>query len=250
MEEGIGEKLEKFLAHMSRYNVRYFRNKIYDSSIRTAIESKLDAARLETAFPGFKRNYRKNEEEIRRRLLPFYRNYVADVSNEIMAVSFELSVFLFYLCGSRTPGRILDLGSGFSSFVFRHFMSHADPKPVVWSIDDSPEWLGKTRSFLMANDVNSEHLISWEDLEKSGAQSFDFVFYDLGGFDFRKSSLEKILSMADRDGIIVLDDMHSADYGLYTREVLDRNRMTYYNAGAYTADKFGRYSLVAFHAGK
>jgi predicted O-methyltransferase YrrM len=93
-------------------------------------------------------------------------------------------------------------------------------------------------------------LISWDDLEKSGAQSFDFVFYDLGGFDFRKSSLEKILSRADRDGIIVLDDMHSADYGRYAREVLKRNRMKYYNAGEYTADKFGRYSLVAFHAGK
>jgi predicted O-methyltransferase YrrM len=247
METGVGEKLEKFFTHMSRYNLRYFRNKIYDLSIRNAIESKLDSASLDKVFPEFKNNYMKNKDEIGRKLLPYYNHYVTDVSNEIMAVSFKLSVFLFYLCGLRKPGRILDLGSGFSSFVFRYFMSHADPKPVVWSIDDSTEWLDKTRSFLIANDVNPEQLISWNDLMKSSAHPFDFVFYDLGGFDFRKSSLEKILNMTDRRGIIVLDDMHSADYGLYTREVLKKSRMHYYNIREFTNDKFGRYSLMAFH---
>jgi hypothetical protein len=64
-----------------------------------------------------------------------------------MSVSVELAVFLDVLCRLIEPDRILDLGSGFSSFVLRRHLASRDVgvHSVIWSIDDSPEWLEQTR---------------------------------------------------------------------------------------------------------
>src|SRR5690348_5146340 len=48
-----------------------------------------------------------------------HRAYVREVSSPEYTISLGLAAFLLALCRSRRPGRILDLGSGFSSYLFR-----------------------------------------------------------------------------------------------------------------------------------
>lgn len=236
--------LARFVRRLGRYNRIYFRNKAYDSPIRNSIESGIDSRRLRKVYPDLQKSFDSGKVEYRHRLLPFYEDYIRNVSNEIMAVSLELSTFLSFFCGVRKPTRILDLGSGFSSFVLRLHKSEASPEPEVWSVDDSSEWLEKTRSFLMKRRVSDKNLMTWDTLVVSNPGRFDFILYDLGDFDFRRDSFDRVLQFADENGVVIVDDMHSANYGLYVRKRLNDNKWKYFNLHHFTNDKYGRYSLL------
>ena len=58
-------------------------------------------------------------------LLPHHQRYVTTVSLPYQAVSLELAALLLSLCRSTRPAVIADLGSGFSSFVFRTYAAEA-----------------------------------------------------------------------------------------------------------------------------
>jgi len=241
----IGD-VEKFFRRLKRYDRRYFRHKFYDSSIRAGIEARADFGKLEKIFPGLYEDYVRRKAEFDSRLLPFYKEYISGVSDEIMAASLDLSRFLLFFCEIRKPGRILDLGSGFSSFVFRSYAQAAPRKPVVWSVDDSVEWLDKTRTYLDSKGLNTENLVPWNEFESLKLEPFDFILYDLGGFDFRKSSFEKVLNRMAKEGVLVVDDMHSADYGLHVKRKIAEHGMSKYSIRRYTHDHFNRYSLLVF----
>lgn len=235
--------LRKFFRHMRRYNWTYVQNKTYGAALRQSIESGIDSNRLNRIYPGLGKNFALQKDEFRRFLSPFFKNYIRDVSSEIMAISLELSTFLLFLCNLRKPEKILDLGSGFSSFVFRCYMSGASPKPEVWSVDDSSEWLDRTRSFLVRQNLPVDHLIPWDVFVQRNPGRFDLILYDLGGFEFRKDSFAKVLHSAEEGGVLVLDDVHAADYGRYVIRMLKNRDLEYFNVRSYTLDHYGRYSF-------
>lgn len=236
--------LARFFKRLGRYDRRYFRHKAYDSPLRNMIEARIDSGGLRKVYPDLRNTFDIRRGEFRQRLLPFYEEYIHGVSNEIMAVSLELSTFLLFFCEYSRPRRILDLGSGFSSFVFRLHMSEANPKPEVWSVDDSAEWLEKTRGFLINRRVPADNLATWDDWIDRAGGGFDLVLYDMGGFDFRKQSFERVLGLVGENGTVILDDMHSADYGLHVRRLLRERNLAFFNLRHYTHDKYGRYSLL------
>ena len=92
------------------------------------------------------------------RLLPYYEKYISEVSVDYIAISMELSCFLLTFCDIMNPKNIDDLGTGFSSFVFRHYAAHSGSGVTVWSVDDGPEWLEKTRSFLIRQDLSVQSM--------------------------------------------------------------------------------------------
>jgi predicted O-methyltransferase YrrM len=235
----------KFFKRMKRYDVDYVRRKIYDLKIRKAIEAKADDEKLERMLAGLRARHGGDMGRLTESLLPYYRDYVSSVSNEIMAASMEISAFLLLACEIRRPRRILDLGSGFSSFVFRFYASKADPRPEVWSVDDAREWLDRTGAFIARHGLPAGNLLAWENLDRDVQGRFDLVFYDFGPFDLRKSSLEYVLGRVESGGIVVLDDMHSADYGLFVKEVLKEKGFGYASLWSYTNDRFGRFSFLA-----
>ena len=237
--------LKKTINHLKRYNRRYFRHKAYDLRARQRIASDIDRRRLEAKYPGLRERYRLSREDYRRRIEPFYREYVQNVSSEIMASSPELSVFLLFLCDLLQPSKILDLGSGFSSFLFRFHALNAREKPIVWSVDDSEEWLARTAAFLDSRNLPSGNLTTWEAFSENRKERFDFIFYDLGPFPFRMACLRPMLETMTADhGVVVLDDMHAAEYGLFVRRALKGTRFRPYDAGCYTRDHFNRFSLL------
>jgi predicted O-methyltransferase YrrM len=240
--DGIG----RFIRRQKRYDRQYFRHKFYDWRVRAGIEANTASRNLEKRYPRLYEDWERAKHDLDGRLLPNYKEYVSGVSDEIMAASLELSRFLLFFCVIRNPGRILDLGSGFTSFVFRAYAQAAPRNPVVWSVDDSAEWLEKTRTYLGSKGLSTENLVSWDEFESLKPEPFDFILYDLGGFEFRRKSFENVLNRMAKEGVLVVDDMHAAEYGLHVKKKVVEHGMSGYSIRRYTHDRFNRYSLLVF----
>lgn len=175
-------------------------------------------------------------------LEPYYRRYVQHVSVTDMAVSLEAASFLWAMCVGLDPKSILDLGSGFSSFVFRFYAKSRSTN--VWSVDDDPCWLTRTRDYLAAVDVSTDCLILWNALLAT-KDEFELVFHDLGSMQFRGRTLRHVLARtACHSGVLVLDDVHKEEYQVPMRDALANCRCRYLDAKAFTLDGFGRYCGV------
>ncbi len=236
--------LDKFIKNMARYNTTYFRNKFYDLSIRQAILSSVDRRRLQEKYPSLTLEYETRAHDYKHKLQPYYEYYTKHMSNEIMTISMELCTFLLFMCNELSPRRILDLGSGFSSFVFRFYKSSEKHHTTIWSVDDSSEWLNKTRGFLDDNGMPIDHLLTWDDFIQKGDGSFDLILYDIGTFEFRHENFEKVARMRTPEGVMLIDDVHQADYGIFINRKIQEIGLTSYDTGCFTRDKFRRFSLL------
>ena len=178
-----------------------------------------------------------------RNLQPYYDLYVSTVSIRGMTISLELSAFLFLLCKAIRPTRILDIGSGFSSFVFRFYAKDKINKPVIWSVDDSVEWLENTFAFLVSHDLECDHLITWDSfVRQEPHDNFDLILHDLGDMEIRKRTFEKVLTLARAQGFIVLDDVHKEHYMSYVEHFLRSYALRYYSLKPLTKDDLGRFA--------
>jgi predicted O-methyltransferase YrrM len=241
----LREHINKTVKHYSRYNKQYFRNKFYDSNLRKTGEGFFDKKRLLNEFPGFDNFHARHKAPFTEMILPHYRDYVSTISSEIMAASFELSVFLLTFSKFTGPAKILDFGSGFTSFIFRFYAGNlAENKPEIWTVDDSPEWLNKTGSFLKNHSVDPDNLFSLEEVRDLEKNSFDLILYDFGAFDTRMSTLEFALNLLSEKGNIITDDMHAADYALFVKKTALQKKMDSYSLHYFTIDKMNRFSFL------
>lgn len=248
-EEKMKKNSLRFFKKLKRFNYTYLREKIYDRKFLKEMESRSGASRLSLQLKASPEQIEQKMREFREIILPFYKDYVTTTSSEIMAMSFELSLFVLALCEITKPRKILDLGSGFSSFCFRYWIKNYSPNSEVLSVDDAPEWLDKTRNFLVRHNLQGDKLITWDELIGGKDQNkFDLVFYDFGTFPVRKSSLNKVIDFASRPSMLILDDMHSADYGLYVKKTLKERNLESFSIRRYTNDKFTRYAYLAINS--
>lgn len=171
-----------------------------------------------------------------------YDKYVLNVSTANMAASLETSLLLFALHKAMKPTACVDLGSGFSSFVLRYAaQKHGG---VVFSVDDSPEWLRRTGQFLTESGLNAEHLWEFEQFQDALTDAFPLVFHDLGSFATRIRSLEFVTKIRADGGVLILDDAHrealrhAANY-----LVGDRQEVTF-DFRAISSDAYGRYPWI------
>jgi predicted O-methyltransferase YrrM len=204
-----------------------------------------DLPRLRYRIPEF-RSFESLARESSRELEPHYREYVSSVSTPGMSVSIELAVFLDVICRLTEPDRILDLGSGFSSFVFRRYLSSKDVgvHAAIWSIDDSPEWLQQTRAYLGRQGLSTENLMTWEVLCRRSPAPFDLVLHDLGRMPLRQRVLDDVLAFCRARGFLVLDDVHKSTYRAHAARVLKRAGLDYFSLRRLTLDSHGRYSWL------
>ena len=203
-----------------------------------------DAERFCRIFPDIS-DYEMQSEQYRNILQPYYEEYTRDISTPAMAISLEAAVFLYILTTKKRPRWILDLGSGFSSFTFRLYSMNTSNEVGIYSVDDDQQWLEKTRSYLTDRGVRSDNLLHWRDFQKLNVTQFDLIFHDLGYPNVRAESLPFVLSLLDRGGILVLDDMHKSHYRANVRRVLSTRQFKLFSMRAYTLDKFGRFSSAA-----
>jgi len=137
-----------------------------------------------------------------------YKKYVREISPRWMAASIECCVFLMLMCKDINPKKVLDLGSGFSSYALRHYKEKYNKDMVVWSVDSSIKWLLKSKKFIVDFGLNADHFYTWEDVEYA-PERFDLVFMDIDSTRHRPPYLKHVIeNFITPESFILLDDMH------------------------------------------
>jgi len=203
-----------------------------------------DTPRLLRAVPELRQSH-DQVQKLRGELGSHYAEYVATVSDPVMAVSLELACFLAVGCELLAPRTILDLGSGYSSFVFRRYAALASPTPEIVSVDDDVGWLERTHDYLIKKGMPTGKLTTWDAFVASGPGRFDLILHDLGTMETRRRTLRQVLGFADAQGVVVLDDVDKPGYGTYARRLVKAAGLRGYSLKSYTLDWLGRYSMLA-----
>ena len=154
------------------------------------------------------------------------------------AISLELSKCLLLLCHYAKPKSILDLGSGFSSFVFRQYK-----EAEVVSVDNDSNWIKVTRDYLESQGLSNGSLVLYDYLDRT--RKFDLVSYDLGRMPVRHNYLVQAFYFAKPGtGIIVLDDVHKKGYREYAKSIIDERDYEFVDLRDITLDQYGRHAWL------
>lgn len=169
--------------------------------------------------------------------------YVREVSSPEYAISLELATFLLALCRHRRPARLLDLGSGFSSFVFRRHQAESEPRPQVWSVDDDPAWRERTRRYLADRGLALDHVVGPDELLDSGVADFDLVLHDLNTINSpeRSQLLPAVLGALAGTGVLVVDDLDGYPYRGRVRAAAARSGHRLLSLRPFLVDERWRY---------
>ena len=136
-----------------------------------------------------------------------YMLYITHVSSKGHAASLELADYMFEYLKENKPSSIVDMGSGFTSYICRYYQKHYDPSAYCVSVDDNDAWIGRTHVFLSHANVSTDNLILWEEF-KDTKEKFDFILYDMGHIPTRIEHIEFPLSILADGGCILYDDIH------------------------------------------
>jgi predicted O-methyltransferase YrrM len=179
--------------------------------------------------------------ELKLGLDPRYEQYVTDVSNRTWAASLEISSLLLHLCEVLQPSSVLELGSGFTSYVLRRYKQEADHAVSVVSLDHSPEWLEKTSAFLESVGCEHEGLRELAPLRDS--DGFDLVFNDLFG-EIRDEATKTVLPHLLPGGAILVDDTSRANHRRALVKAGSRAGLRFYDVRRWTNDVEGRWGML------
>lgn len=165
------------------------------------------------------------------------------------ALDVPASAWLWRACDREQAERVLELGSGFSSWALRSWQAKAKrarertpvAAPQVWTIDDEAKWLATTRIELTELGLDTTNLWSLARLIECGfANAFDVVFVDLDSAATRVKYVGEIVQWAKPGGLIVLDDWHMPHYRAPMTLALASRGMHVFDVPE-TTDEWGRY---------
>ncbi len=207
-------------------------------------ESK-DRERIAARFPALAALPAATAESARLLAEP-YEQYVTSVSSPVWAISLQTAALLHALCTLLKPAAVLDLGSGFSSFVFQQYSRAAAPPCTVHSVDEDLQWLDRTRNFLALYRLPTDSVFLWTAFQELPAARYDLILHDIGRLPLRLNVLPRALGVAAANGLIVLDDMHTPAYAPAAIECCRDVGFEVCSARAITLDQYGRYACLAF----
>jgi predicted O-methyltransferase YrrM len=212
--------------------------------LRSNLNSLWEKWQLFLVFPQFI-NYASRYTKVSSQIESDYRDYVTNVSTPGMAISLETAVFLRIFCDLVNPTSILDLGSGFSSFILRSY-AHYKPGVKVVSVDDNIHWLQKTHEYLATKKLKADNLFYWEAFREQEGNQFDFVFHDLGNMTTREEALQTVVALTKlaNGSFVLLDDMHKNYYHTVANNVMENNLYRPLNIKPYTQDDLGRFAIL------
>ncbi len=174
-----------------------------------------------------------------------YRAFVhLPEADPVMAASLDLAGFLLAWCRCRHPGRIADLGSGFTSWLFRRWAREHGADVEVVSVDDDPAWLERSREFVADRGLEPGGFVGWPGFRADG-RAFDLVLWDYGDVRTRAECMEEILGRVAAGGALVCDDVHKRRIARAAAALGRRRPVVSYSLRAYTLDRWGRYAWLA-----
>jgi predicted O-methyltransferase YrrM len=177
-----------------------------------------------------------------------HTRYCKDISSEKMAADLGFATFLQLWCLAATPKKVVDLGSGFTSYVLRRYAKAAAAAGhpcEVWSVDDDAAWLGRTRDYLAEMKQDGAHLMVWHEFIKVAPHDFDLVVHDAGSMQFRADNLGNALDLARSGGLVLLDDVHRFEYRAHALDLLAQRGYKFLSVRA-LRDGYGRYPYAVF----
>jgi predicted O-methyltransferase YrrM len=184
-----------------------------------------------------------NIEENTKKLKPYYSEYVNHISSPEMAASMELAGFMYTLCKANQYKKVLDLGSGLSSFIFRLYAKET-LGVEVYSVDDDAAWLTKTRGYLEQHHLDTNNMFTLQqfvDLKESG---FDCILHDLNFVEVRIQYVDFVFRSAKKNGLIIMDDVHKMDYRFALLKKLKSLEASCFTLRDMTKDNFGRFAYA------
>jgi predicted O-methyltransferase YrrM len=182
--------------------------------------------------------------ECRRELEPSYAEYVRDVSSPVFAASLELAATLLALCRLLEPRSVLDMGSGYSSYVFLRYVQSAGGGVRVESVDDKAAWLKKTRAYVASHGLPVDGIGLWDDLLARRPEPFDLVSHDMALMDRRAGYLPDALRLTRPGGFLVLDDVHKLRYRRVVRRFVSAHGIRAYDLRNVTHDHYRRHAFL------
>ena len=177
------------------------------------------------------------------RLAPIHADYCDRIGHSVHAASVELTALILALCERLQVKRVVDLGSGFTSRSLRDWARDRDV--TVHSVDDSPEWLEKTRAYLAETGQDDDNLHVWDDFAAGDfAGTFDLVVHDLGFMDTRYRVIEQAVGLARPGGLVLLDDMHKPEFRDQALAWVEAQGLAAYSLKTLTRDKLTRFAYA------
>jgi hypothetical protein len=201
-----------------------------------------------SAPPAWMGAYRRSQVDRDGAIRLAHAQYVSSVSSSAAAISLELAHLLWFTAHQTQPGLILDLGSGFSSYVLRRYQRDAERsgrKCRVISCDHDSHWLGKTAEYLEANQLSTADLWTLERLiDEQAMLQPDLVLHDLGYPAMRVEQLPMVMQFCRNDTLLIIDDLHKQHIQEAVTQYVQRQRLRYHDLTRYTYDSFGRYAWL------
>lgn len=175
-------------------------------------------------------------------LAPAHKDYTNRVSSEDMAVSLQTATLLHLLCRLVRPRSVLDLGSGFSSYVLRRTRAEHGLEMRLLSLDTDPEWLERSREYTREQGLPDDGFELWDEARDA---VFDLVFLDMERPPRRNGFVMPTLQRFCRPGtLLLLDDLHMTGYRTFVLETLMGFSYCHLDCRCYTMDRFGRWASL------
>jgi predicted O-methyltransferase YrrM len=171
-----------------------------------------------------------------------YVDYCLNVSRRGMAISIETATLFAYICSVKRAIRVLDLGSGFTSYVARCVGD------VAVSVDDSQEWLDKTAEFLTRYKVSTDGLIMWDDWVTDPGGPYDVIIHDYSAGEKREAAMWDAAGVLAHDGVLIFDDAQHDGHRAEMFRVAEHHGLRVVNVQPVTEDEVHRFALMAVKA--
>jgi predicted O-methyltransferase YrrM len=226
-----------------RSGITRVKRRMADMNRAEAERGRNDLARVLDRFPQLA-DYEAQAESAIKAFRVFHLDYNNRIGHPIHAASPELVGLLQILMACLHPTRVVDLGSGFSSFVFRTLAKRSEKEIEVWSVDDSAEWRQKTQNYLEEMDRQTDNLHTWADFIQDDPGGFDLVLHDMGTMEFREETLRQALDLAKPGGLVILDDVHKPAYREAAMAVLEEMGLEWFSLREWTRDPLTRYAWL------
>ena len=177
-----------------------------------------------------------------------YEEYTTCVSTPIATISLELACVIWFVLNKLKPKLIVDLGSGFSSYLFRLYQDtrkDSDDVCEVFSCDDNSFWLERTSIFLKSRGLSVKGLCLWEEFtnEYQGKRP-DLVLHDLGNPELRVKNMPRVFDLCKPETTLILDDIQKPPIKRAALDALEQRGGCGYDLARLTYDKFGRYAWM------
>jgi hypothetical protein len=171
-----------------------------------------------------------------------YVDYCRNVSRRSMALSIESCTLLLHLCRHFQAESVCDLGSGFTSFVLAKYAATAGHPVRVVSVDDSSEWLLRTREFLHRYGYPTGGLMSY-DAWKGNTDHYDVIVHDFSSGEQRDQSMVAAARRCNK--ALLFDDANHAGHSAQMVAVCDVYGLTPVDVKALTYDQVRRFARLA-----